>query len=372
MNLGVASEALGRRQQSLAYYEQSVALSEAIGDEREAARAQVNAAAILVEYGPSPDDGVRRVQSALTVFRKIGDKSFEVLGLRVLGAYYRNGGRTKEAEQSFDQALSIARERGLEDDAVGIRLDIARTQLAQGRYADALTALEAVAREPRSRDSTHAKVLVGVALARLGDATGAEESFAQASQDVDTSGDASLAPLLRLSRGELALEQGDRTRALAFFRQAAVVQGDEPPDASAVAAAAYRDWLSAGAGGRRSREPLGDTVARAAVLKRASLEGLCRVLQARLQLDGGDSTAALTTLELDRSVEAGLDAETAAAVHAARAAAFARQGETARVEAARAEIRRVIGTLTQGLPEPARASFQRRPSIAALVQASGQ
>ncbi len=172
MNLGVASEALGRRRQSLQYYEQSVTLNETQGDERQAARAQVNAAAILVEYGPSPDNGVRRVQSALTVFRKIGDKSFEVLGLRVLGAYHRNAGRTRDAERFFDQALSIARERGLEDDAVGIRLDMARTQLAQGRYADALTALETVAREPRSRDSTHAKVLVGVARARLGDVQG--------------------------------------------------------------------------------------------------------------------------------------------------------------------------------------------------------
>ena len=122
-NLGVASEALGRRRQSLAYYEQSVALNESLGDEREAARAQVNAAAVLVEYGPRPDDGVRRVQSALTVFRKIGDKSFEVVGLRVQGAYHRNAGRAREAEQSFEQALAIARERGLEDSAQGVRLE---------------------------------------------------------------------------------------------------------------------------------------------------------------------------------------------------------------------------------------------------------
>ena len=54
MNLGVASEALGRRQQSLAYFEQSVKLNETLGDERQAARAQVNAAAILVEYGRAP------------------------------------------------------------------------------------------------------------------------------------------------------------------------------------------------------------------------------------------------------------------------------------------------------------------------------
>jgi tetratricopeptide (TPR) repeat protein len=288
MNLGVASEALGRRQQSLGFYEQSVALNETLGDERQAARAQVNAAAILVEYGPNPDDGARRVQSALTVFRKIGDKSFEVLGLRVLGAYHRNAGRAREAEQFFEQALSITRERGLEDRAVSVRLDLARTRLAQGRYAEALAGLEAVAREPRSRDSTHAKVLAGVVQGRLGDAQAAEEWFAQAARDVDTSGDASLAPLLLLSRGELTLEQGDRAGALALFREASA-RGNELPDASAVAATAYRDWLTAAGGAGRASQSLREIVARAAVLKHANLEGLCRVLQARLQLQGGDA-----------------------------------------------------------------------------------
>jgi serine/threonine protein kinase/tetratricopeptide (TPR) repeat protein len=369
-NLGVASEALGRRRQSLAYYEQSVALNEALGDEREAARAQVNAAAVLVEFGPSPDDGVRRVQSALTVFRKIGDKSFEVLGLRVQGAYHRNAGRTREAEQFFDQALAIARERGFEDSAQGVRLDLARTQLGQGRYAEAAASLEGLAREPRSRDSTHAEVLAGVARARLGDTMAAESWFDQAAKDVDTSGDASLTPLLLLSRGELALEQGDQVRALALFRQAAA-RADELPDASTVAAAAYRDWLSAGTG-KRSPQALRDAVTRAAALKRSSLEGLCRMLQARMQLEAGDAEGASATLALDPAVESGLDPETAAGVQAVRAELFARLGETARSEAARAEVRRLVATIEQGLPEAARGRFAQRPGIAELVRASGR
>jgi tetratricopeptide (TPR) repeat protein len=372
MNLGVASEALGRRRQSLEYYEQSVALNETLRDERQAARAQLNAAAILVEYGPSPDDGVRRVQSALTVFRKIGDKAFEILGLRVLGAYHRNAGRAREAEQFFDQALAIARERGLEDSAVGIRLDLARTRLAQGRYGDAVTALEGVAREPRSRDSTHAKVLAGVVRARLGDVKAAEDWFAQAARDVDSSGDASLAPLLLLSRGELALEQGERARALAFFREAAERRGDEPPDASAVAASAYRDWIAPGGGDVRNRERLAETVQRAAAMQRANLEGLCRALQARAQLGAGDAEGALAALRLDPAVESGLDPETAAAVQSIRADAFARVGDAARETAARAEVRRLLAALTAGLPAAARDQFARRPGIAALSRLSGR
>jgi tetratricopeptide (TPR) repeat protein len=368
-NLGVASEALGRRRQSLAYHEQSVTLNESLGDEREAARAQVNAAAVLVEYGPRPDEGLRRVQSALTVFRKIGDKSFEILGLRVQGAYHRNAGRAREAEQFFEQALAIARERGLEDSAQGVRLDLARTQLGQGRYAEAVASFEALAREPRSRDRTHAEVLAGVARARLGDTMAAESWFEQAAKDVAASGDADLTPLLLLSRGELALEHGDRLRALAFFRQAAA-RSDELPDASTVAAAAYRDWLSAGAG-KSSLQGLRDAVARAAALKRAALEGLCRTLQARMQLQAGDAAGASSTLQLNPAVEGGLDPETAAAVQSVRVAVFGKLGETAKADAARAEIRRLLAVVEQGLPEAARGGFAQRPGIVALVRASG-
>jgi tetratricopeptide (TPR) repeat protein len=307
------------------------------------------------------------------VFRKIGDKSFEVLGLRVLGAYHRNAGRTREAEQSFDQALSIARERGLEDDAVGIRLDLARTLFAQGRYADALAGLESVAREPRSRDSTHAKVLVGVARARLGDLESAEIGFAQAAREVEASDDASLTPLLLLSRGELALEQGDRMRAMALFRQAAGVPADELPDAAAVAAAAYRDSLGAtGRGAAQSRPRLAAAVARAGSLKRASLEGLCRARQARVLLDAGDAAGAVAALEIEKSTEAGLDPETAASLYGARAEAFARLGDAAREAAARAEVRRLIAGLTERVPEASRARFSQRPAIAALARIAGQ
>ena len=369
-NLGVASEALGRRRQSLAYYEQSVALNESLGDEREAARAQINAAALLVEYGPSPDDGVRRIQSALTVFRKIGDKSFEVLGLRVQGAYHRNAGRAREAEQLFDQALAIARERGLEDGAQGARMDLARTQLGQGHYDEAVAAFEALAREPRSRERTQAEVLAGVARARLGDTVAAESWFERAAKDVEASGDASMTTLLLLSRGELALERGDRVSALRFFSQAAA-RSDELPDASAVAAAAYRDWLSAGTG-KQSPQPVGDAVARAAALMRASLEGLCRTLQARTQLEAGDADSASSTLELDPAVEGGLDPETAAGLQAARVEVYTRLGDTANADAARADIRRLIAAVEQGLPEAARDQFARRPGIAALVSVSGR
>ena len=213
-------------------------------------------------------------------------------------------------------------------------------------------------------------MLAGVARARLGDTMAAESWFDQAAKDVDASGDADLTPLLLLSRGELALEHGDRARALAFFRQAAA-RSDELPDASTVAAAAYRDWLSAAAG-KPSPQGLRDAVARAAALKRAGLEGLCRTLQARMQLEAGDAAGALSTLQLNPAVEGGLDPETAAAVQSVRVEVFGKLGETAKADAARAEIRRLMAEVEKGLPEAARGRFAQRPGIVALVRTSGQ
>ena len=99
---------------------------------------------------------------------------------------------------------------------------------------------------------------------------------------------------------------------------------------------------------------------------------MCRVLLARIQLEGGDTAGAASTLELDRAVEIGLDPETAAAVQSVRAEMFDKTGETARADAARAEIRRLVERLEQGLPEAARDRFARRPGIAALVRTSGR
>jgi len=372
MNLGVASQALGRYRQSLAYYERSARISETLGDERQAARALANSAAILVEYGPEPEEGLRRALSALTVLRKIRDRSFEVFGLRVVGVYHRYTGDPGKAEQAFDQALSITRELGLQDRSLVIRVELARTALARGRYAEALTALEAVTREPQSRDSTEARVLVGVARARLGDLEGAETAYAQAATDIENGGERRLTPSLLLSRGELALERGDRTAALALFSRAAAVQGDELWTAAAVAAAAHRDFLTAHTRTlHRTRALLGISMARAVGLKRVDVQTLCRTLEARLLLDGGDSSGAAAILQTD-SLPPGVEPELAARVQGLRAEVFAGGRDAVQEASARAEAGRLVAGLLRDVPEPARQRFAARPGIAALFRVSSK
>ena len=97
------------------YYEQSAKLYEALGDEPRAAQIEANAGAMRVEFGLDSDAGLRAVQNALAVFRKLGDRNFEVFAAQVTAAYHRYGGRHADAERELNRALAIAKERNLDD-----------------------------------------------------------------------------------------------------------------------------------------------------------------------------------------------------------------------------------------------------------------
>ena len=58
-------------------------LAELIQAISDAAQQQANSAALRIEYGDQPEEGLRDMQNALAVFEKLGDKNFEAFGLRV-------------------------------------------------------------------------------------------------------------------------------------------------------------------------------------------------------------------------------------------------------------------------------------------------
>ena len=82
-NLGTTYKNLGDRGRAVDFYEQSYKLNEALGNDQGAAHSQATAGALLIEHG-DPDAGLRDVQNALTVVRKIGDRNFEVSACRSL------------------------------------------------------------------------------------------------------------------------------------------------------------------------------------------------------------------------------------------------------------------------------------------------
>ena len=80
-NLGTTYKNLGNRARAVDFYQQSYKLNEALGNDQGAAYSQATAGALLIEHG-DPEAGLRDVQNALTVVRKIGDRNFECTACR--------------------------------------------------------------------------------------------------------------------------------------------------------------------------------------------------------------------------------------------------------------------------------------------------
>jgi tetratricopeptide (TPR) repeat protein len=366
-NLGLATLALGRRRESLRYLEEATAANERIGDERQAAGAQVNSATILVQFGPDAEEGLRRVESALTVFRTIGDRTGELFAHRVSGEYYRNAGRFDEANVAFAQALAIAGERGLRDDTLGIWMEMAIGRLAVGDYGQALDLLDRVLADSSNRDLTRAAILRGVTRARLGDMAGADQAFAGARRAMGRAGDIRFEPLLLVAEAQSWLERGERARARTLFERAARVPPDELADDNALAAAAYTHVLRAG--------PAAGRIAAIEALKkdtrglgRVDLSVLLDVLQATIAIDAGWPRVALGHLATDAAVAARLDRELAATAKRLEAVARAAAGDAAGSAAAQAEVARILAQVGALVPERDRAAFSMRPFVVRLRQ----
>jgi tetratricopeptide (TPR) repeat protein len=370
MNLGVASEALGRHADGLRFYDQSSALNEKLGDEGEAARAQANAGAILVAYGPDPDDGYRRVQSAVAVFQRLGDRGFEVFGLRMVGVYQREGGLIADAERTFNRALAITRERGRQGATLGVTVEIARTAIAKGDYAAAARLLDSVVAEPRSREQAQAMILKARALARLGAVSEARAAFERAVRAVAEEGDQGSLPLLLVSEGASLFEADDLTSARERFGKASSIATGQLVDAEAIEAEAYLAYLDRRSGTpARAAQRLRTVLAASERLRRVSLAGTCRVLLARLALADGDEAGALAALGPPSDAEARLEPEVAAEVNLVRLEASGHEGG-ALAESARGAIRQIVERLQASVPAERLETFRSRPRIRRLLEVS--
>jgi len=128
INLGVTHIALGNRSKALDYYRQSYEMAERRGDERRAAYSRANAGALRIEYGGEAELGLRFVEGALLVVRRLQDKNFEVFCLQLVAAHYRFTGRYADARREIELAMAIARERNFVDAIPGLLLDDGRVR----------------------------------------------------------------------------------------------------------------------------------------------------------------------------------------------------------------------------------------------------
>jgi len=307
------------------------------------------------------------VQNALAVFNRLGDRAFEVFGLRASAAYQLQTGLVEDAGRSLDRALAVARERGLQDSALSVTVDMARTAIGKGDYAAAARLVDAVLDQPRSRDQTQAAILKGQALSLLGAGGEARAAFERAARDVDAEGDMGSLPALLVSEATARFDAEDLTGARERFERARAIASSPLANAETIEAEAYSAYLEGRSGTRGdSAVRLRAALAAAEHLRRVSLAGRCRVLLARLALDANDVSGALAAVAMSPDVEARLQPEVAADVHLVRLDAEGRTAGT-QTEAARLAIRQIVDRLKALVPPERLNAFLSRPRIHRLL-----
>jgi tetratricopeptide (TPR) repeat protein len=367
MNLGVAHNRLGNRSLAMDYYEQSSRGFEALGLEQRAAEIRANAAAIRIENGDNPEQGLRDVQNALAVSRKLGNRNFEVLASQLTATYHRYGGRHAEAERELNRALNLARERDLDDYVTSLTIDLARSALDKGEYQSARTLLQ-TAIDGGAR--THARIRLGQTHVRLGDFDAARRDLTQAARELENGADRELVPLLHQVMGELGYESGRADEARTAFREASAHWTATLPDPASVEARVYLGFLEALDGRRdRGQTEIGLALDQARKMGRIALEARARLFLARIDIDLRRYDIALRMLDgipPDDSART-IGHELRAQTHYWRSRALTGRGEEAGAQAERAAARSLVEQLRARLPEADRARFTARPEILRIL-----
>ena len=285
MNIGVAEERRGRRARAEDYYRDTYRAYELLGDNARAAQIQANRGALLIEYGDDPDDGRRDVENALAVARKLGDRTFEMFCLQMVGVHDRNAGRHADAVRAFNQAIAISRERDLKDDLALLTADVGRAQFDVGDYAEARRLFTEALRDGSGRRATEIRIRLAATLLNLGDPAAADELRRASDAVTKGPGDPGLAALLHTTNGQMTLRSGRIEEARGEFAASAALWVDDQPDAAAVEARLYLGVIDLMEGHlAAAKRSLESTLAQARRMGRYNLEVRSRLYLARLAL----------------------------------------------------------------------------------------
>jgi serine/threonine protein kinase/tetratricopeptide (TPR) repeat protein len=370
MNLGVVYEALGDRARAAANYAQSRARYEALGDEARAAQQQANEAALLIEWGPRPADGLRNIQNALAVVRKLGDKNFEAFCLQVIAAFYRYAGRHAEAVAELNRAFAILKERNLEDDVAYVTIDLARSSFDAGDYAQARGLLVRALGDGSGPRAPEARLRLGRTNVYLGDLATAASELSEGAAAVKGTGQSGLIPLVHTALGELAYESGDVVKARKEFEQASALWTSDLPDAMSVEGRAYAGLIDAlGGAADRGRATLLACLEQARAMGRFALEARIRVFLARIDVNQRRFDRALMTLDEipPDSADRTIGKELRAQAHYWRGEALAGRGDANAASMEHSQAGKILEDLRSSLPDPDRTRFAARPDIRAIL-----
>jgi tetratricopeptide (TPR) repeat protein len=370
VNLGVASELLGRTSDVLKYYQQSRDLYQQMGDERRAAEQEANSAGLLVDHGSNQDETLRRIRNARATFQKLGHMDFVVFTMEMEAASHTHAGRHGEGRRQLLEALSRAKERKLATRVVSITVRLANSYITTSEYEPARTLLEEAAKSDAGQNDLDVAVTLARLDARLGDFDNARERLARALAGIKMSGQNALLPLVYTALGELEYEAGAPERASSYFEKSGDFWIDDLPDAASVEAKCYQGMLDARARNAQAAERVvQNAMAQARNMGRLDLEARCRIQLARVYYAERRFTDVVgildgIPLEGDRTVGGEVQAE----VHYWRSRAAAARGDRDAYEAEAALSHKLVDMVRSSLPETFRERFWSKASIREVVQ----
>jgi serine/threonine protein kinase/tetratricopeptide (TPR) repeat protein len=370
MNLGAMQGIVGNQTAALRYHQQSHDVFEKFGDELRAAQSQVNVGAILIEYSGRRDEGLRDLQNALGVFRKHGDKNFEMFAAKVTATYLRYSGQLAEAERELNRALALAKEWGMYGEIPALTIDLARSRFDMGDYGAARDLLLDAVGDGSGKHSAIARIYLGRVHGRLGQFDLARADFKQALRDLNMAGHTGYLAILHTSMGDLAFQTGRRGDARAHLSAAVALWTDDLPEPASVEARAYLGLLDALEG----RPAAGMTAVQSSLehAKRTgpfSLEARCRIYLARIYAAEHRFEEAINALKPLAVIEnLTLGSELQALVHYWRSRAMEGIGDRAGAQSEESMARKLIREIRLSLPEQYRQGFVSRPDIRPLVE----
>jgi tetratricopeptide (TPR) repeat protein len=371
MDLGATYDNLGARARALSFYKDSQARYEALGDQSRAAEIQANIGEILIKYGGAPDEGLRNVQNALAVFRKLGNRNFEVVAAQHTAEYFRYSGRHGDAERELNRAIAQSRERDLDFQIATSLVIRAKSRFDVADYATARELVIQALPNAQRKDARNARVLLARILLRLGDRSAAGDQLAMAAAELRTVNDAGLLPLLRLVMGELAYESGHLAEARARFAEASALWVDDLPDPASVEARAYAGLIDASTGKPTSgRALLVAALDQAVRMRYLALATRCRLSLARLDVEERRFDAALGVLDQIPPDDASrtIGGELRAQERHWRSRTLSGKGDAAGAAKQAQAAQATLTSLTASVPDSYRRGFLNRPDIRVIAQ----
>ncbi len=379
MNVGVSHWVQGDLAGAVEHFEKSLAQMRRYGEYqnspflRERGQVLTNLGAILIEYGPDPERGVRHVREALALFRDMGDVYWQAVNLRHLGMHGLNRGSFQEANDSFQQARDLFQKVPSAPQVTQSTYRQAYAFFLQNRYQQARLAADAALAQARDSKNpfqvSNVQILSGWIYLRLGD-TGRARSLLQEGLDAaQKNGHGELLPDAYAALGELYLELGDRNRARFYLRQGVALWKEPSVSESSVEARSALGLLLAeqGAADRGLSEC------------RAALEGARRLQHrhtiaratlnlAEMHLLRREHARALEALDELLSSKADLGREFEARAYYLQALALENLGRMEQAMAARQKAREAVLALQRELDAAHRQSFAARRDIRAILE----